>query len=524
MLNLGILFGLLLTSALATLAFYVVRPQHTRPVALVATALLSFVWLIARASLPLSLTIGTEEAVWSAWSWQVGQLGWLLSLAVLLLTLGALALDTRQSSTPSSGASDAALIQLLAIVTLLACWAGSLTTYVMTWTLLAVVWAVGIALSENERQQRLTIVTRRLGAALGSVLLLWLAASSAGPNDDISSMGGWPAFTRVLVLSAATYQLGVFPFHRWRMRDRSNSSPRAAMLLGGPAAAGAVLLARLEASAGIGLAFALPFTLLGLLALLSGARRAWISSDLRSSLPIALIQAQAGMVLLAGVWTGPQSVVAESLLLLLGGGVLLLSSDPRHGRLTGRIPQPGLLISVAAFAALPLTVGFTGRSALYSAWLEQGRWILVLATALLQLPVLVALLFVFLHAGQGANMKKIRDLSTLDLPRLLALLLPALGLFSWTSLRQTSSLSWLAILAPAALAGILVWRIQEASELSQTLREAFAIPGLPAGSRWSGARGAATAAATAARDAVALLEGEGGTLWLLLFVVILTFV
>jgi hypothetical protein len=228
--------------------------------------------------------------------------------------------------------------------------------------------------------------------------------------------------------------------------------------------------------------------------------------------------------LLAGVWTGAQAVVAESLLLLLGGGVLLLGSDQDHSHFAGRLPQPGQLISIAAFAALPLTVGFTGRSALYGAWLEQGRWILVLVTALLQLPLLVALFFANVRTGEGATMKQITDLSAPDLPRLLALLLPTLGLFSWTSLSQSSPLSWVAILAPVALAGIIVWRVEEKSELRQTLREAFAMPTLLASSRLPGARAAATAVAVAARDAVALLEGEGGLLWLLLFVVILTFV
>lgn len=524
MINLGIVFGLLLTSVVVTLAIYVVRPQHTRPVALVGAALLSFVWLIARASLPLSLVVGSESAVWSAWLWQVGPLSWMLSLVVLLLTLGALALDTQAGDAPSSGASDAALIQFMAGVTLLACWAGSLAAYVMTWSLLAVVWAAGTAFSERERRQRMTSVARRVGAAFGSVLLLWLAASSGGPGNDISAIGAWPALTRALALLAATYQLGVFPFHRWRLRDWGMPSARAAMLQVAPAAAGALLLARLEAGSETGLAFALPFTLLGLLALLSGARRAWIASDLGSSLPLALIQAQAGLVLLSGVWADPQAVVAESLLLLLGGGVLILGSDPDRRPFAGRFPQPGLLISIAAFAALPLTVGFTGRTALYGAWLEQGRWILVLVTALLQLPLLVALLLVYLRAGEGAATKQSRDLSAPDLPGLLALLLPALGLFAWVSLGQTSLLSWLAILAPTALAGILAWRLEERSELQQTLHEAFAMPALPGSSRLSVARDAVTALVVAAREAVALLEGEGGLLWLLLFVVILTFV
>jgi hypothetical protein len=518
MVNLGIIFGLLLASAALTIVVAFARPQQTPLVALGSMALLCFAWLLARPALPLSLSIGPAGGGWPGWSWQVGPLAWTVSLAVFLLSLGALALDAQRYGARRQP-FDTALIMLLAVATLAACWAGSLATHVLTWTLLAAIWIGGMALSARGHEQRMASLSWRAGAALAAVLLLWLAAASAGPAADMSGVAAWSTLTRSLVLLAATYQLAVFPFHRLRLSDWALPPALSAMLTLAPAAAGAVLLARLEAGSEIGLAFALPFTLMGLLALLAAVRRAWIASNAGRSLPLALIQAQTGLVLLAGVWADPQAVLAETIVLLLGGGILLLAGNRRESHLPGRVPQPGALLAIAAFAALPLTAGFTGRSALYGAWLEEGRWVLVLATALLYLPLLTALLIAHLPTGRPGDNSETQAPKP-DLPRVLTFLLPALGLFS-VVLGQASVATWLAILLPALLAVFFAWRLREITELRQMLREAFTMPALPTAPPWSGARRVFSAAWTAAREALVILEGEGGLLWLLLFVVIL---
>lgn len=529
MVNLSLLFTLALLSGVATLAIAALRPQQTRLVALGGTALLAFGWLVARSALPLTFVLGAEPSAWPAWAWQVGEFSWSVSLGVLLLALGALALQ----SAPSESERDyqTAFIHLLALVTLLACWAGSLATYTLTWTLLNAVWLGGLAwraLSAPAavRQDRLAALPSLLGAALAAILLLWLAAASAGPQSTMATAPEWSTLTQLLILLATAVQLGVFPFHAWRFQDWDAPASSAALLYSAPAAAGGLLLARLESAGDVGFAFALPFTLMGLLALLAGARRAWLSGDTEASLPLALIQAQAGLVLLAGVWAGPQAVLAETSVLLLGGGTLLLFQAVSQQSASGGLPQLGPLIALAALAALPLTAGFTGRSAIYDAWLDQDHWLLILVTALLHVPLLLAALQALgpsLIRTAQTDAKMESDRPTDSLPRQLALLAPALGLLSIAALTLAASLSWAAILLPATVSLVLAWRLDETNELRQMLQEAFSLP-FSARPAWASLRRATGALSVATREALAILEGEGGLLWLLVFVVILTLV
>ncbi|MFW6097414.1 MAG: proton-conducting transporter membrane subunit [Chloroflexota bacterium] len=526
MVNLNLLFALALLSVIVTVVVVVLRPQRTRLVALGGTALLAFGWLVARSALPLTFVIGDEQSAWPAWTWQVGEFSWSVSLGVLLLALGALALQN--SASEPEREYHTAFIHVLTFVTLLACWAGSLATYTLTWTLLNAVWLGGLtwtALSASPavRQDRLAALPSLLGAGLAAILLLWLAAASAGPQSTMATAAEWSTLTQLLILLAAAVQLGVFPFHAWRFRDWDAPASSAALLYSAPAAAGGLLLARLESAGDVGLAFALPFTLMGLLALLAGARRAWLSGSIEASLPLALIQAQAGLVLLAGVWAGPQAVLAETSVLLLAGGILLLHQAGSRETASGRLPQLGPLIALAALAALPLTAGFTGRSAVYDAWLDQGHWLLILVTALLHVPLLLAALQALwpsLISTDHPDTNMASGWRTDDVPRQAALLAPALGLFSIAALSLAAPLSWAAILLPAAVAVVLAWRMDETDELRQILQEAFNLP-LSVRPAWASFRRATGALSVATREALSILEGEGGMLWLLVFVVIL---
>lgn len=526
MVNFTFLFALAFIGIVATLVVTAIRPHLARLVALGGTAILTFAWLAARSALPLTLVIGSEQTAWPAWTWQVGEFSWSVSLGLLLLTLGALALQT--PTAPSGRDLRPGFIHLLNFVTLLACWAGSLATHTLTWTLLNSVWIGGLVWAaltapSAAREERLAALPARLAGAFAAILLLWLAAASAGPQSGLATAAQWSTLTQLLILLAAAVQLGVFPFHAWRFQDWDAPASSAALLFSAPAAAGGLLLARLESASDIGLAFALPFTLLGLLALFAGARRAWLASGTDVSLPLALIQAQAGLVLLAGVWAGPQAVLAETAVLLLAGGILVMVRAHSRSDNASRLPQFGPLIALAALAAFPLTAGFTGRSAVYNAWLAQGHWLLVLVTALLHVPLLLvalqALAPSFIRPTEGEPTAEVGGLSD-ELPRQLALLAPALGLFSIASLSLAAPISWLAILFPIVIVAALAWQLDETTELREMLQKAFALP-TSVRPAWNSLGRALASLSRAIREALTILEGEGGLLWLLVFVVIL---
>lgn len=519
------LLALLLISAIMTAALTIMRPKQARTGALIGMAIMGAVWFLVARSLPLSGVIGPDATAWPQWAWQIGPLSWSVSLAVLLLTLSALALTS-----PSAARTQPLLIQLLATGALVACWAGNFATYLYSWALLNTIWLIGANLLVHDTQEQTLSIQKQMALAFSGALFLWLAGASAPDASAAIAPESWPTLTRSLVLIAAAFQLLIFPLFLWRSYRRA-PAPVAALLHIAPSAAGALLLSRLEAASDIGLAFALPFTLMALLTIFLGARRAWITAR-RDTLPVALIQAQSGLVLLAAVWAGPSAILGEVTVLLLAGGVLLLAGKPlaTAGK---RLPfEPGPLIAIAAIAALPLTAGFAGRGATYSAWQEQGHWLLILVSVLLHVPLLAAAFKSLLPStekvrveDEGANIApehagEPSTVNELDLIRLISLLLPALALFNVSAIVQTAPVAWLAILLPILVAALLAWRLEENAELRQTLREAISLP-LPRPLAAVDIRRPFSAISAAARDALTLLEGEGGLLWLLVFVVII---
>lgn len=521
------LLALLAVIAAVIAALTILRPRLARPAALLGMALFTIVWLAIRSALPLVSTATAPPAAWSSWAWQIGPFSWSIGLAILLLSLSALALlpSTAQRAQPL-------FIQLLAGAALLACWAGNFAAYVLTWFLLNALWLLVANLpparqaGDAQPAARIPLRTQTV-LALGGILFLWLAASSAatferGPTDPEA----WSTVTRSLVLLAATYQLLIFPFYLWRAH-RDAATPLASLLHAAPAAAAALLLSRLESASDIGLAFALPFTLIGLLAILFGARRAWDRESTRSALPVAFIQAQSGLALLAAVWAGPEAMLDETAVLLLAGGILVLAVALPAAAL--RLPfQPATLIALAALAAFPLTRGFSGRSATYDGWLQEGQWLLVLVSVLLHIPLLTAGFKSFLTAVTTSGARE-ESFTRTFLPdrqhepervQLAALLLPALGLLTLAGLTQASLIAWLALLLPIAVAAFVSWRFDESVELQQTLQEAFSLPA-PRRPAWLDLRRPLAAVLAAAREALSLLEGEGGLLWLFVFVVII---
>ncbi len=516
------LLAFLLLSALITAVLTVARPHLARAAALVAMALFGFGWLLVRAALPLRGGIGPPGQAWSQWSWQVDSLSWSVSLAIVLVALAALALTDAGGGATQQRRGQPLLVQALASAALVTCWPANFATAVTAWAALNGIWLGAANLPARRADAARMPMAAQVGLACSGIFFLWLAGASAGGQaGGATDPEGWSQMTRSLALVAATFQMVVFPLFLWRAFGRA-AAPLAALLHVAPSAAGAMLLLRVEAAVDIGLAFALPFTLTGLLAVALGAWRAWIAAGEEAALPVALIQAQSGLVVLAAVWAGAQAIVGEITVLLLAGGILLLATASPMAAASRLPAQPGVLIAVAALAALPLTAGFAGRSATYSAWLQQGRWLLILVSALLQLP-LVAAAFNAMRSGSAPGARAAAEghgPALAGITPLLALVLPALGLFSLPAWGEAPLAAWLAILLPAAAAAALAWRLEESAELRQTLREAMSAP-LPRRAAWLDVRSHLAAFASAARHALTLLEGEGGLLWLLVFVVII---
>jgi hypothetical protein len=463
-----------------------IREQRASTIAAV-TAILILVMLLAARVVGLPLTSPGYP-----WSWVIGEQYWWLSLALALVTLTALL----AAGPGNLSARDSSLLFLLLTAGLAATWANSPAAQVITWSGLALLIWFLFSASGNQRQ-------RTFPAALGlAPLTLWLAAAFFPAAAGAIEMEGWrgPARAETLWLLAAVVALGAFPFHLWRPQPGQQSGALVALGACAPAAAGAALLASLAGSATIA-SYALPLTLAGLLGLLGAAYLAW-----SRRITQALILGEANLVLLLGVWGTVEAVLAESRVLLFAGGALLLAR-PREESVWRRL---ALVPAVSALAAVPMTAGFAGRGLLYTSWLENDRWLLIVVAVLTQIPLLAAGLTLVRPRSWPPGRPVIADL---------ALMLPIIGLISWQEIGAVAPLAWGAIALQIVGALALFRFASEAGELQHILQEALAVR-LEKRPDLAPLRRAGRYAGNALREATAILEGEGGLLWIVLFLVI----
>jgi hypothetical protein len=187
--------------------------------------------------------------------------------------------------------------------------------------------------------------------------------------------------------------------------------------------------------------------------------------------------------------------------------MLLLAPHVPDESVWRRLARAPALLALAAF---PLTAGFAGRGLLYTAWLENDRWLLIVVAVLTQIPVLAAGLTRVWPRSWPPGRPGATEL---------ALMLPAIGLVSWQQIGAVAPLVWGAIALQIVGALALFRFASEAGELRQALQQAVAVR-LERRPDLAPLRQAARQAGNALREATTLLEGEGGLLWIVLFLVI----
>jgi hypothetical protein len=449
---------------------------------------------------------------------------------------------------PVRPALQPALLLLLGAAGLIAVWSNSLAGILTGWTLLAAIWILLLLLatplkeSRHGSGERLGPLLVRMGAGLSAPIFLWLAAAAlpAPVNGGglLSEIGQWPLRASAWLLLAAVWQMGIFPLHLWRPLNWHLSPYTAALIHTAPALAGLSLLIRLVTATDVALSFGLPLTAIGLLGLLAGAAMSWSVTGERLRVVAALALAHASLVLLVGMWAGGEALLVEARVLLIGIGLLFLSAAAQNE------PRPawyvvGPLLAAASLAGLPLTAGFTGRAALYNAWLDDGRFVLVLVSVLLHVPLLATAVYIAWCSRPGAVSGGVTPVSLklgflpreMALPErekwpgllaAVALLLPAITLITPSRLAfaEARFVTWLAILAPVAAGAVLLRYLPLLREGQLALRQVVDLD-LPLGWLYENVGRTLAAAGAALREAAAILEGEGGMLWLILLLVIL---
>jgi flagellar basal body-associated protein FliL len=413
-------------------------------------------------------------------SWQLDEVTWLAG-TVAFLVAAAVSLTTAAQAPGKKGQLTIWLLTLAALATISA---GTVTAAMTGWTAVIALWLW--LLPPNRSTYWLLL----------PLLGLWAVAGLAQ----------WPAWAGMMLLVTAVIQMGVWPLSGWRALADDLPWPLAILLLALLPVMGLSLLARFPEAGQMGVAYGLVGTIFGLLGVLIGLRRAWSGMAKPMRAVAGLAQVQVNIAFLAAVWGGREAALAETRL-LLAVAVLYLAA----GRLQARWQLIGPVVALAALAGLPLTAGFAGLSALYSAWWGNGRFLLILVLAILHVPLVTA----------GFWLVRRQTAETAPSPlEVGAWLLPAIGLITFTGLGNATVPIWLIILLPFAL-GLIAMRFSpKVSEVRAILRRAFMfsrprfwprqLPTL-----------LVTNVGTALREAARILEGETGLLWLLAFVVIL---
>lgn len=469
-LPLVVVWGLL--AGAAPLLAILRRPRPLTALAVAVPVLAWPLWLLARPDAPAAVLGGR---------WATGATPWQLTGIVLLLLLVAVAATLIHRTPDTLPARRLAESFALAAATLPALWAGDARLRVVTTALFAVTWTA-IALAESGGSTE----ARRAALGLAAAVALRWAAVIPGTVGAMAGIGG------------AAILLGLRP----------GAKDESLLLRGLPVVVGASALAATLGEAAITPPLLALVTAAGLLALLLGLSRVAIGPAVGRALGPAL----AGVALLAGVWAGEAALLPAARLAVFVPA--LLAFVPAIGFRPGRLAAWG--VAYVALAGLPLTVGIAALARLYGAWVAAGGYVLLAIIALLLALWLAAVVL----SGRAAESGAPRGRLGLEvLPA--ALTLP--GLLQWdAAILSTPVLVWVALLLPAVAGAALGRFVPSLGDWADALRHALA-PALPPSlaSRIGRLR---EAAAAAVADAIGLLEGENGLLFLLALVLLLLWI
>lgn len=447
--------------------------------------------------------------------WVVDGPAWGLTGIALLLLLSALIHAALHNDAAEAGGVRSAWLLGLTAAALPAVWSADDRSRILALALFVLVWAAArLRYSHGNARTRFD-----WSWLVASLFPLWLGAA-------------WPGGRSALALLAAGMLMGSWPFDgRWRDGVAGDAALRLMMNVL-PMVAGAAVLASVGAAAISGVVIGVA-TAFGLFNLFVGLIRAWRLPFNR--LAESFGPALAGLALVAVAWS-PTGASHEALLpatrlaVFVPAILMLAASLASHEDSAGvsadepRRPavSPGLIGSVVAFAAvggLPLTAGFAALAWLYWAGLMiAAGW------------ALIVLLIIVLSLWLAAAWQIVRDMAgrfdrgqTAWL-RGVALLLPAIGLLQFnTGSVEPELIGWIIVPIPF-VAGLLLGYFGPGRRALDE-RLAAALSALPLSrAPLNRSRRYGQAAADAVADAVAILDGDFGLLWLIGLILLLLWI
>lgn len=507
---------ILFAAALALSVLQALRPNH-RFAWLVAVGGAFLAWigaLLWQLRMPILMELpawGSSALFAQSPAFFADRANWPYALALATLGLAVILTEVARENFPApfSWAGTLTLIGL----GLLAVTSNNPLTLVLVWTAIDLTELVMQLVSTDEPGASERVVAGLTARLLGTGLLLWAGISSLQHGSELDLNAPLPE-TGVYLVLAASLRLGVLPLHLAYSAESALRRGFGAALRFVSAASSLVILARLPAQ-GIVSPFAHVLLLLVAAASLYGGWMWMRSPDELSGRPYWII-ALASLSIAAALRGSAVGSVGWGIAMMLAGGALFLSSV-QH-RVLQRVVLFAGLWGISALPFSPTASGWdSGAPLTLIGWIAFP--LLVAAQAMLATGFIR-------HATRSAALEPLdaqmiwaRNIYPAGIVLPLATLL-LLGLLGWDGARLLGTLP--AGLSAAALTLILLWLTPRLRWLNPTRAhwvrpqgEASRLDSVYA-FLWNLYRSTGRLIESVNRT----LEGEGGILWALLFLVL----
>lgn len=487
--------------------------------------------LAVLAGLALGLRVPAEATLseWPAPMFSSGlklindRVSWLFQLALLVLAVTVHLTGLSRPGGPRLGARTAGL--LITAAAIAAVQSEDLLTLAVTWALFDVIYFLSWILltsGENIENQAALSLTFNVLATF-CVVAAAVDVQQSGQAGFVLGATQLGARATLMLLLAVVFRSGVFPFDQARSSDIVVRPGIGSLLRLAPAALAFDLLTHLTiVSSGV-TAMNGWLTAAACFGLLFGAVRLWQASEPRDNIRHAVL-AQSSLVILAALWGGESagtSVLALGLATLAGNAALFLNNGHDINRLWWSVPN---ILGVVILVGSPFTVGFLGMTGMYSGFVADGGWLVLILAVAGQLILTAAYLRIAFWQGDPVPPAEpivgVTYIVGLTAPLLMALLggLAAVGLSQVGnappfSLLSATSLTTVAIVILTSLAGMALWRY----EGQIRTRSASVWAAVARVTRLEWIYGAVWAiyrlAGRILRTSADIVEGEGGVLW-----------
>jgi hypothetical protein len=503
--------SLLIATAIMLVLLQIIRPEYRfawlTAVGIVFLALISILFWLRQ--LPLSITLPSwtpSDLFPTSPIFTADNLSWPYALSLVTLALAILLTASAREGFPDYYGWAVSLT--LCGLGLLAITAGNPLTLVLVWASLDLAEVITMLRSVKEQRpsERTVIAFSVRAAGIILVLLAQVIGNSEGKPVDFSSIPSWAG---LLLLAAAGLRLGVIPIHLPYGSESSLRRGLGTMLRLVSAAASLVLLTHIPKGS-----LASPFIpLLLILSCVAALFGGWMwlrAPDELTGRPFWIIGL--GSLAMASALLGnPAGATAWGMALILAGGTLFLASAQQFW--LNRI----LLIGAWSISSLPLSL--TG-----SAWQNiTGPFGFVLPVFIIAQSFLIA---GFIRHALRTSTRTSFETQPVWVQRiypaglgLLILVQLVLGLLGWSGVLQVTGL--IPGLAASVLSLILLWAIPRFPVLNPVAAH-WLQPGnispidrtyqiFSAFYRWL---------ANISRTISEILEGDGGLMWVMLFLIL----